>query len=72
MSTEPADIVAWKKKSIENEAKKLGLREFRSPITALSFLSLAVIPELRLTDKGLFDVVEGRFVDLVVQKDLRA
>jgi len=66
MSTEPADIIARKKEFIENEAKELGLREISSPITALSFLSLAVIPELKLTDKGLFDVVEGKFVDLAV------
>jgi adenine deaminase len=28
-----------------------------SPFATLSFLALAVIPELRLTDKGLVDVV---------------
>nr|MDO8134807.1 adenine deaminase C-terminal domain-containing protein [Candidatus Njordarchaeum guaymaensis] len=72
MSTEPANKVARRKGFIENEAKKLGLRQIRSPITTLSFLSLAVIPELKLTDKGLFDVVKGRFVDLVVQKDPKA
>ena len=26
------------------------------PFTSLSFMALPVIPELRLTDKGLFDV----------------
>ena len=26
------------------------------PFTSLSFLALPVIPELRLTDRGLFDV----------------
>ncbi len=34
------------------------------PFTALSFLSLPVIPELKLTDKGLVDVDKFDFVDL--------
>jgi len=33
-----------------------------SPLMALSFLGLAVIPELKLTDHGLVDVVAGRIV----------
>ncbi len=31
---------------------------------ALSFLTLPVIPELRITDRGLFDVVRQEFVQL--------
>ncbi len=34
------------------------------PFMALSFLALPVIPELKLTDKGLVDVTEFRFVSL--------
>jgi adenine deaminase len=30
----------------------------------LSFLALPVIPELKLTDKGLVDVLKFSFVDL--------
>ena len=30
----------------------------------LSFLALAVIPELRLTDRGLFDVASFGFTDI--------
>jgi adenine deaminase len=33
----------------------------------LSFLGLAVIPELRLTDKGLVDVRKGELVPLAVE-----
>lgn len=35
-----------------------------SPVTTLAFLSLPVIPELKITDLGLVDVPHGRFVDL--------
>ena len=32
----------------------------------LSFLALSVIPDLKLTDRGLVDVVNARVVPLVV------
>jgi len=35
------------------------------PFVPLSFLSLPVIPELKLTDLGLFDVEEFRHVDII-------
>ncbi len=35
-----------------------------SPFMALSFLGLAVIPELKLTDRGLVDAARGRLVPL--------
>jgi adenine deaminase len=33
-----------------------------SPFATLSFLSLPVIPEIRLTDLGLVDVLENRLL----------
>ena len=33
------------------------------PFVTLSFLALPVLPELRLTDLGLFDVTAFRLVD---------
>lgn len=39
-----------------------------SPYMALSFLGLAVIPELRLTDRGLVDVPGGRLVALATEE----
>ena len=35
----------------------MGIPYHVDPFTSLSFLALPVIPELRLTDRGLFDVV---------------
>jgi adenine deaminase len=37
-----------------------------APFMTLSFLALSVIPELKLTDRGLVDVVAARVVPLVV------
>ncbi|MGQ9457324.1 MAG: adenine deaminase C-terminal domain-containing protein, partial [Anaerolineae bacterium] len=35
-----------------------------NPFMTLSFVALAVIPELRLTDRGLVDVTQFQFVPL--------
>ncbi len=42
--------------------RKMGIPEGIDPFQNLSFLSLPVIPELRLTDAGLFDVTQNRFI----------
>jgi adenine deaminase len=36
------------------------------PFMALSFVTLAVVPDLKLTDLGLFDVNQFKFVDVFV------
>ena len=43
-------------------ARKLGIYEGIEPFVTLSFLALPVIPELRLTDQGLFDVISWKFI----------
>jgi adenine deaminase len=66
ISAESAKNIAEKKEFLEDHARKLGI-QVKSPITTLSFLSLPVIPELRLTDMGLFDVNEGKFIDPILK-----
>jgi adenine deaminase len=44
-------------------AAKLSCR-VKEPFMALSFMALSVIPELKLTDRGLVDVNKFAFVDL--------
>jgi len=46
-------------------ARRLGSR-LDDPFMAMSFLGLPVIPELKLTDKGLFDVTRFEFTSLFV------
>ena len=52
MSEEPIEEVAAKVKALEEAWRKLGC-EMRSPFMTLSLLALPVLPELRITDKGL-------------------
>lgn len=44
--------------------KELGINEDADPVMTLCFMSLAVVPEIRLTDKGLFDVGKFDFITL--------
>jgi adenine deaminase len=50
---------------VRRAAKRLGATP-DDPFMAMSFLALPVIPELKVTDKGLFDVNAFAFTDLFV------
>lgn len=55
--------VASQLAALHSAARSLGIG-LKEPFMTLSFLALPVIPELKLTDKGLVDVREFKFVDL--------
>lgn len=66
MSDRPVEEVYEKVRHLEKISAGLGLK-LREPFMTLSFLSLAVIPELKITDKGLVDVLEAKIVDLFLK-----
>ncbi len=55
--------VSEKYRTVECFAKQLG-SSLKSPFMTLSFMALLVIPELKISDKGLFDVSEFNYTDL--------
>jgi len=63
MSDQPAETVAADLKRLLAKAHIWGARA-HNPFAALSFLALPVIPELKLTDRGLVDVTKFELVDL--------
>ena len=66
MSRKPAQEVAREIASLEEiVASALGV-SIEAPFMQLSFLGLSVIPEARLTDKGLVDVRQFSIVPVVV------
>lgn len=65
MSDKPLDFVVKKLAGIDQAVKQLGVK-IEHPFGILSFLALPVIPELKLTDRGLVDVKQFKFVDLFV------
>lgn len=63
MSTQSAEIVGVRYAELDRAAKSLG-SGLRAPLMTLSFMALLVIPELKLSDKGLFDARRFEFVPL--------
>jgi adenine deaminase len=61
LSVEHADVVCRQLRDVNEAARALGC-PLGSPFGTLSFLALPVIPELRITPRGLFDVRNQRFV----------
>jgi adenine deaminase len=61
LSTEDADTVCRQLREVRDAAQALGC-ELAAPFGTLSFLALPVIPELRITDQGVFDVRTQQFV----------
>jgi adenine deaminase len=55
LSDEPLETVAAKLERLEKVAAELGAK-LPSPFATLSFLALPVIPEIRLTDRGLVEL----------------
>ncbi len=63
LSIEPADVVCRQLGEVDRAAHALGC-PLAAPFGTLSFLALSVIPELRITAQGVFDVREQRFITL--------
>lgn len=62
MSDLTAEEVVAGHKAIEKAAEPLGINPAIDPFMTLAFLPLPVIPEIRLTARGLFDVTEFKFI----------
>jgi adenine deaminase len=63
MSLETAEEVASQMEKLAQAAREIGVR-LENPFLTLSFMSLPVIPELKLTDQGLVDVAQFRIIPL--------
>jgi adenine deaminase len=64
MSDQPIERVRAELDHLNAATRKLGC-DLETPFMALSFLALPVIPDLKLTDKGLVDVRKFDFVELI-------
>ncbi|MFV0503211.1 MAG: adenine deaminase [Lachnospirales bacterium] len=63
MSVEDIETTSQKVSTVEKGFEILGC-DIISPFMTMALLSLAVIPELRLTNKGLVDTVKFEFINL--------
>ena len=65
MSDNSAEDVMEKIGELEKASEKIGCK-IPDPFMSMAFLSLSVIPELKITDKGLIDVNKFEVTDLFV------
>ena len=63
MTTLQPQEVAQKHKALKQFASQIGC-QINAPFMTLAFMALPVIPDLKLTDKGLFDVASFGFTSL--------
>ncbi|RKX81687.1 MAG: adenine deaminase, partial [Spirochaetes bacterium] len=67
MSDKPLPEINKKLKEMNTTAYEvLGVNSNLDPFMTLAFLALPVIPEIKLTDIGLFDVIQFKFTDISV------
>lgn len=66
MTNLPAEKVAELYIKLDQRAKELG-SQLRAPYMSLSFMALLVIPELKLSDKGLFNGKNFEFTDVFIR-----
>ncbi|MDR7523397.1 MAG: adenine deaminase [Armatimonadota bacterium] len=65
MSRQPAAAVAEQMRALDQAASRMGCT-LAHPFMTLSFMALSVVPELKLTDRGLLDVRRFQIVPLFV------
>jgi adenine deaminase len=66
MSDQSIETVARQMAELEHAWLTLG-SSLPSPTVTLAFTTLSVIPELRITDKGLLDTIQFKFVSPIVE-----
>lgn len=65
MTNLPAEQIAESYIKLDRRSKELGSK-LRAPYMSLSFMALLVIPELKLSDKGLFNGKSFEFTDVFI------
>ena len=65
MSDKDGEFVAKKLNELHEKAhNELGISKNVEPVMTLTFMSLSVIPEIKLTNRGLFDYETFNFIDV--------
>ena len=63
LSDKPYPEVKQALEDLRREVSKVGYTQDSDPFMTLAFLALPVIPEIRITDRGLFDVTIFDYID---------
>lgn len=63
MSDAPLEEILRHQQALLHAAAQLGISNTSDPFITLSFVALPVIPDVRLTDMGMFDVTNMQFIN---------
>lgn len=63
MSDAPLEEILRHQQALLRAAAQLGISNTSDPFITLSFVALPVIPDVRLTDMGMFDVTNMQFIN---------
>lgn len=63
MSDAPLEEILRHQQALLRAAAQLGISNTSDPFITLSFVALPVIPDVRLTDMGMFDVTHMQFIN---------
>ena len=66
MTDKPAAVIAEQNEILRKTVKDIGVNEGIEPFMNMAFVSLPVIPSLKMSTQGLIDVNKFQRVDLVV------
>jgi len=69
MTFETPYMVSENLKRLNRIAKNFGVRDEYDPFISLSFMALPVIPEVKITARGLFHYNKFEFIELMVNKE---
>lgn len=64
MSNDDTDKILLQLHNLNEFAKQYGIKKGIDPFLTLGFMALPVIPEIKITSKGLFDYTNFKFIDL--------
>ncbi len=64
MSSRKVDEVSYESCILHGMVKDMGCK-LNTPFMTLSFMALLMIPKLKISDKGLFDVDNYKFVNVI-------
>ncbi|MBQ9931601.1 MAG: adenine deaminase [Firmicutes bacterium] len=67
MAERPAEVMAQQNQKLRESVELLGAPESSEPFMPMAFMSLAVIPHLKLTTLGLVDVDQWKIVPLLAE-----
>jgi adenine deaminase len=67
MTGEDPAVVLEKIKKLNSLARKYGIKQGVDPFLTLGFMALPVIPDIKITPRGLFDYTSFSFIDLFAE-----